>query len=180
MLLFIIIFIVILLFAPIFVTIYACYNKKENRLYFAIYSLKIIKILSGYITVRDKGGFYIHVNNTAYIINKDTLLNFKMSSGDEKAFLPLYLYLVVDSGSDFNSLSFLMVTNFLSNIFSNYLYNTDNYFDFNNDINIYNNESGILSIKLCFTLCFNLFCIVKAIFANHILKGVKNAKKWSR
>ncbi len=171
---------VILLFAPIFITVYAYYNKEEKKLYFAIYSLKIIKIISGYVTLRDKGGFYVHANNKAYIINKNTILNFKFSSGDEKAFLPISLYLVVDCGTDFNSLTLISFLSMFSNNVKTYINNTSSFFNYNSDFNLYLNSVGISSINVSFTVCFNIFCIVKALFANHILKGVKNAKKWSR
>lgn len=176
MALYILIFTVLVIFFPITTTVYIYFNKSERKLYFAIYLFKYFSILCGYITVRNAYSVYLHIKNKAYIITLSNLIKLSKGNGGGNFFSPLSLFLYVDSAVKFSTLSFLMLLNSISSIFNAYIYNDFYYFNYFYSFNLINNYKKQTSIKLAFTLTFNIFCILKVLIANYIIKGVKSGK----
>ena len=52
----------LILILPFVLTFYGYYNVEGKRLYFALYLYGKIKLISGYVKLRNKGGFYIHLS----------------------------------------------------------------------------------------------------------------------
>ena len=48
------------------------------------------------------------------------------------------------------------------------------------DLNIYNKNDGIISIKIKITCAFNLICILNSVFANYKSVGVSYVKRKKR
>ena len=174
MALYILIFTVLVIFFPITTTVYIYFNKSERKLYFAIYLFKYFSILCGYITVRNAYSVYLHIKNRAYIVTINNLIKLSKGNGGGNFFSPLSLFLYVDSAVNFSTLSFLMLLNSISSIFNAYIYNDFYYFNYFYSINLKMKEDT--SIKLAFTVTFNIFCILKVLIANYIIKGVKSGK----
>ena len=58
----------LILILPFILTFYGYLSVKGKRLYFALYLFGKIKLVSGYLKRRDKGGFYIHLSENLAII----------------------------------------------------------------------------------------------------------------
>jgi hypothetical protein len=159
----------LILILPLILTFYGYLSVKGKRLYFALYLFGKIKLISGYVKLRDKGGFYIHLSDSkAIIIDINTL---KKLSGGPNLFSDVEfdeLYLITDLGVKNFSLLYTVLTvnsaiknfacitkarGFLPKIIS--------------DLNIYNQNDGLKSIKIKFIFSFNLVCILKSIIANY-------------
>ena len=166
-------FIVLILILPLTFTVYAFFDYKSKRLFIALYLFKYIKLISGYINVRQKGGFYFHLNdNKVIILNKDILNKFK----DKPNFLPkltvLNVYSVIDSGvKSQNWLSFLFLF-YLALINVNcFISNEIRYIGLKTDLNLLNSSENFKSLKLKFTFSFNLVGILCKIIGSLVNKG---------
>ena len=175
MALYLIVFAVILVFFPITVTVYTYYNKKQSKLYFAIYVFKHFLLVSGYFRARNAFSVYLHVKNKAYIIDINTIKNLTKGNGGGVFFTPLSLFVYVDSAVNLSALSFLMLLNTAFSIFNAYKEQELYYFETYYALNLVDNNKN-QNIKISFTFTFNLFCILRQIIANYIIKGVKIGK----
>ena len=179
---YLIVIVVFLLFLPIIFTVYSYVNVKDKKLYIAIYIFKYIKLLSGYITVRESNGFYFHVSNKKVIII-DTNLIKKLQNGPNILPMPTVfnVYTIIDSGVKNDSwLFFLLNFYYILKGFNFFLCNKISYLELKTDLNIYKKDENFISAKNKFTFSFNLFGILCKIFVNLIVKGVNNAKKLSK
>ncbi|MBR5439671.1 MAG: hypothetical protein IKV61_05620 [Clostridia bacterium] len=157
---------------PITVSIYVYYNKSEQKLYFAIYAFKYVLVISGYLTVRNSYSVYLHIKNKAYVITLNNLINLTKNRSGGNFITPLSLYIYVDSAVNEFALSFLMLVKAISNVFNAYSYNELYYFDNYYSFNLTNTAKQI-EIKASFTFSFNLFCILRLLIANSIIKRRK-------
>lgn len=170
------------LILPIFVSVYLYYDVIDKRLYFAIFLYNQIKITSGYIVKRKNGGFYVHTNKKAYIFDNETLNKLKSSDIDlTKALQTRTFNLYIDIGLEDVNLIILGASIYylLQNIGKVYT-EKYNYFNYLTDLNIYDTNKKLISIKLKHVVSFNILGILSKIIANLISKGVKNAKKHSK
>ncbi len=173
----------VILFLPLYFSVYLYNSIKDKRFYFAIYLFGFIKVIDGYVTKRNEGGIYIHVfSNKALVIDSDAI---KLIEGSSFNFFSLilikYLYLSLDIGIKNPNLTIILM-----NLFTYYI-NMGKYIEYNYpyykssvNLNVFNVNENYLSIKSKITFCLNIFCIVKALITNIISRGVKSAKKFSK
>lgn len=173
MALYFLIFAVILVFFPITVTFYIFFNKSEQKLYFAIYAFNRFLVLSGYFTVRNAYSVYLHIKNRAYIITLNNIVQMSNKSGGGTFFTPLSLYLYVDSAVNLVALSFLMLLNTGFSIFNSYSHVETPYFKNFYSFSLINDVKKEISIKASLTVTFNIFCILRLIITNSIIKRRK-------
>lgn len=162
---------------PIFISVYAYFDTHSKKLFFSIYIFGFIKIISGYVCSRKKGGVYVHVKNKAYIIDFQALKNLNSGSRVMPQFIINNLYLQVNiSSTNFYGI-FLPIL--FTNIAKNLLFILEKQNNVKNSkifTNICFNDFS-LSISFRFTVIFNLFCIISKAFTNYIIKGENYAKK---
>ena len=167
------IFFIILLFLPIFIKAYLYYNPTDKKLYFAIYLFNYIKIIAGYITKRELGGIYIHMRNRAIILDENFFNKHKKDKISLKTFKIDKISLFFDMGYESANTIFLTYALLnLTNIISKNSKTTKIY----TYLNVYNENQKIISVYSSFSFHFNIFGIVKGIFANFISKGENYAK----
>ena len=172
--------IIIILFLPIFLSVYLYYEGLDKRLYFAIYLFSFIKILDGYIKIRKLGGFYIHVTEEkAIILDYKSILNFEKGSFNIQSALSLVNFnLITDIGiKSFNTITIFLFFKTLTNILGKVFTCTKPYFELKNNLNIIDVNENLINIKCSFTLYFNIFCILLKLIANVIKRGTKYVKK---
>ena len=173
---------VLLLIFPFVLSVYAYYDVKLKRVYFAIYLFGKIKIISGYVKLRKKGGVYVHLTeDKALIIDINTLK--KLSGGpDYLSNIQLSeVYLITDCGIKNINLLFLILT--INSSIKNYAIINDKSNvlpKIVSDLNVYNQIDALKSIKIKILLAFNLVCILKSIIANYKSVGVKYVKRKKR
>lgn len=170
---------VFILFLPLIFTVYTYVDVKEKKLYIAIYMYKFIKIISSYITIRESGGFYLHLTNNKVIIIDSDLIK-KLRDGPNILPMPTIfnVYTIIDSGAKSDAwLFFLYNFYYLLKGFNFIISNDVQFLKLKTDLNVYNKNENLINVKAKFNLTFNLFGILYKIFVNLILKGVKNAKK---
>ncbi|MBR6737579.1 MAG: hypothetical protein IKL82_04360 [Clostridia bacterium] len=158
----------IILFIPIFITTYIFYDDSAKRLYFAFYLFGFIRIVSGYVKGRNRGGFYIHISNEkAIIIDTKTIKGLNGGKGITSSFSLFSISYVFDVGlKNLNELiAFYGVYTLTNTILQTKLYNRS-HVDFNPNFNVYTDFDDLKAIKLKLGVFFNLFCIVRAIIAN--------------
>ena len=174
--------IILLLIFPFILSIYIYYDDKVKRVYFAIYLFAKIKIISGYLKIRKKGGFYIHLTeNKALIIDINTLK--KLSGGPDyfKNIQISEIYLITDCGV--RNINFLFSILAINNAIKNYAkikYKNNEFPIIASDLNVYNQNIDLISIKIKITCAFNLICILKSVFANYKSVGVRYVKRKKR
>jgi hypothetical protein len=142
----------------------------------------LVRIKAGYIVKREIGGFYIHTKKKAYIIDKNAILKLKMSEFElTKAFSTntFNLYIVIGTKNVIliylSSGVYYLLQQFFKVYKSKY-----GYVNLLTELNIYNTSKNLISIKLKYAFSFNLLGILSKIIANLIIKGVNNAKKYSK
>ena len=163
---------------PFVLSIYVYYNAKAKRVYFAIYLFNKIKFTSGYIKIRSKGGFYVHLSEEkALIIDINTLKQITGGPDFLKYIEIDQVYIISDYGvKDINLLFFILA---IDRAFKNYL-KINNCANFRSDLNVFNKNEGIISIKIKFLCSFNLICILNSIFANYKSVGASYVKRKKR
>ncbi len=171
--------IVLILILPIILSMYGCYCVSQKRFYFAIYLFGFIKIFSGYVKSRAKGGFYIHLSeNKAIIIDYNTI---KKLSGGPNYFSKIQLkslYVILDSGIKNINLLFFIYS--VMSAIKNYAVistNSGKITKIKTDINVYNTQETIKYIKIKAVLMLNLICILQSIIANAKVVGEKYVKR---
>ena len=172
----------IILIFPFVISIYGYYDAALKRVYFALYLFSKIKIISGYIKIRNKGGFYIHLSESkALIIDINTLK--KLSGGPDyfKNIEVSEIYMVTDCGvKDVNFLfSILSINNAVKN-YAKIKSKNNKYPKIISDLNVYNKNDDLISIKIKIVCAFNLICILSSIFANYKSVGVSYVKRKKR
>ena len=168
--------ILILLFLPIFLKFYLFYNVKNNKLYFAIYLFNFIKITAGYIKKRKLGGVYLHFKRKAIIIDEYFISKHKGERFSKGTINLDNLSVYFDMGiGNANALFSVFSLVNLINTISKPI-NLSKNADIKAYLNVYDINFNFISVYSSFTIHFNLFCILKDLFANFINKGVKNAK----
>ncbi|MBR2377420.1 MAG: hypothetical protein IKA85_06620 [Clostridia bacterium] len=173
--------ILIIIFLPLYISVYLYNNSKDKRIYFAIYLFNAIKLLDGYTTPRKLGGIYIHVfKDKAYVLDIETIKRLEGGSVNFfSAITPTNLYFSLDFGiKNANLVSLLLI------LFNTYInlgkFIKDKYPYFNSyaNLNVYSIDKNYLSSKISLTFCFNIFCILVKIITNIISRGVKSEKKY--
>ncbi len=173
---------ILLLIFPFIISLYTYYDVRFKRVYFAFYLYGKIKIISGYVKLRNKGGFYVHLTeNKALIIDINTLK--KLSGGpDYLSNIQLSeVYLITDCGVKNVNLLFLILA--LNSAVKNYakIKVLNNALPkITSDLNVYNQNDSLKSIKIKILCAFNLVCILKSIIANYKNVGVKYVKRKKR
>ena len=172
------IFIVIILFFPLKISIFTYFNSKVNKTFFAIYLFKFIKILSGYIKVNSNGKVFLHLKNRAILLRPQMFIDLTYDLDIRNFIIIKSLNLSFDVSADkftpmFLSLSLI----YLNKIFSNVLINNNFHQKLYTELNLYEDKSGILAFRGSFLFAFNIFCILIYIIANLIIKGVLYVKK---
>ena len=162
---------VLLLILPFILTFYGYYDIKSKRLYFALYLYGKIKVISGYVKGRKKGGFYIHLSEyKAVIIDVNTL---KKISGGPDYFSNIEFekfYMITDVGvKNINFLFLILNVNSALINFAKITKAKGFLPKIVSDVNIYNQNENLMSIKVKFICSFNFVCILKSIFANYKL-----------
>ncbi len=174
---------IILIFFPLYFSVYLYNNYKDERIYFAVYLFNFIKIVDGYTTKRKAGGIYIHVfNNKAIVLDENAI---KLIEGGSFNFLSAILI-----KSSYLSLDFGIKNAYLVGILLNLFYfyiNLEKFLEYNYpyykgyvNLNLYEKDINYISFKLSISFCFNIFCILLKLITNVIKKGVKSAKKFSK
>lgn len=167
----------VVLFLPVFISVYAAFDARCKKLYFAIYAFGKIKAICGYFKPNLKGG-YLHVGKKAYYLKYSSMLKMKKSPITLSAFTVTGF----ESNVFFSETSFAQVYSLtaiyllaygLSAVFC------ERYNSLKIKNNLFISDGGF--IKFAFNANVNLvFCVfgimVNAI-KNLIKKGVKSAKK---
>lgn len=169
----------LLLIFPFVFSVYGYYVTNFKRLYFALYLFGKIKVISGYIKLRKKGGIYIHLTeNKAIIIDINTLKKLNGGPNYINYFQFNSLYLIVDCGiKNLNILFIALSVIFRLKDYSKTLSENNKYPKIIVDFNLYNENSNIKSIKFKLFGAFNLICILQSIIANYKSVGVKYVKR---
>lgn len=174
---------IIIIFLPLYVSVYLYNNSKDKRIYFAIYLFNFIKILDGYTTPRKLGGIYIHLfKDKAYVLDLETIKRLEGGSINFASIITIKnLYFSLDFGiKNANLVSILIIIfTFYINLGNFIKYNYP-YFKSNVNLNVLNTDKNYIASKLSLTFCFNIFCIVVKIITNIISRGVKSEKKYSK
>lgn len=176
---YIVLFITLILIAPVFITAYFYFNVNEKRLYFALYLFGGIKLFSGYVKERIKGGVYVHLsNNKALIIDLSYLKKSRNNGNIIGVFSLVNLRIIVDVGilrfgELFISLFINKTLNVLFKIINDNKKSTS-------EVNVIYEELGFMGVKVKIILCFNLICILTELIANAINKGVSYVKAKSK
>ncbi len=174
--LYIIVLLIVIFIFPLFITSYIYVDTKLKKLFFAIYLFGFIKILDGYVTKRELGGFYIHIKNKAIIIDDVFFNRIKGEQSMLKAFHLTNLNSQINlSTNSFYILYFTILLNFIKNIAFKYLNKTYFLQSPKVDVNV-TTGNFILQAKIKINILFNLFCITYAFITNYISKEVKNVK----
>jgi hypothetical protein len=174
--LYVIITIILIFIFPLVLTSYIYFDSNDKKLYFAVYLFDFIKIVDGYITKRNLGGFYIHIKNKAIIIDDVILNSLRGGKSMLKAFHLTSLNAFINLQTDNFYLYYVtLLLNFSKNIVYKFLEN--NYFLEKPKTSI-NLSIGKFSmqVKVRFKILFNLFCITYNLITNYIDKGVQNVK----
>lgn len=171
---FVIFFIFLILILPLVFTLYFYFDLQDKRLYFAVFLFGKIKLLCGYFKPRNNESFYLHLsNNKTIIIDISVLKKLKGGRGFLKSFDISYLNFIVDAGvCD----GILLFTLFSLKKLSDYFFITFNFTNILTEINVFNKDKGVISIKCKLIFVFNIVCILKTFIANNIFE-VKNVKK---
>lgn len=170
---------VLILIFPLILTNYFYLDYENKRLYFAVYFFGKFNVLSGYVNKRDLGGFYVHLkDNYAIIIDKDAFIKFKQGPNFFKYIELNLIYVVLDSGLDNVNFVYCLysITKIINKIAFIY-FNNDNLLKIRFDLNLYNKNDSFMGAKIKNVISFNLICILQAIFANAISKGVDYVKR---
>ena len=159
----------LILILPFVLTFYGYYNVEGKRLYFALYLYGKIKLISGYVKLRNKGGFYIHLSeNKAIIIDIKTL---QKLSGGPNYFNDIEfneLYLITDVGvKNVKVLYTVLCVNSAIKNFACITKARGFLPEIKSDLNIYNQNDCLKSIKAKFIFSLNLICILKSVIANY-------------
>ncbi len=162
---------VLLLILPFILTFYGYYDIKSKRLYFALYLYGKIKVISGYVKGRKKGGLYIHLSEyKAIIVDINTL---KKLSGGPDFFSNVEFnefYIITDIGiKNVNTLFLVACMNSALVNFAKISQAKGALPKIISDLNVYNQNEELKSIKIKFLCSLNLVCILKSIIANYKL-----------
>lgn len=173
---FITIFILIL---PLIFSVYFYYDNDNKRVYFAVFIFGYFKILSGYIKGRIKGGIYIHLSEKrAIIVRLSALKNIGNGPNFLKVISVNSLYYLIDVGTQYVwLLTYFSVLVKNTHAFASIFDSLGYYFNLFADLNVYQEEIGLKSIKFKLKLSFNLIGIIILFITNYISKGIKNAKR---
>lgn len=171
-------------FLPFVIKTLCFYDVNSKRVYFAVYLYGFIKILSGYVKLRKKGGVYIHLSdNLALIVDMNTLKTLKSGGFNfAKIIFPKSIFVLYDIGlnSPLIYTTIIPINSFLNSLF----YSGSEFFesvDLKIKTNLYETNDKLFGIKLKTVSCFNFICIINELIANFISKlknnkGVSNAK----
>ncbi len=169
----------LLLIFPFVFSFYGYYSVFEKRLYFAIYFFAKLKVISGYIKLRNKGGVYIHLSEEkAIIIDFNTLKKLKGGPDFLSDFQFSSIYFIVDSGIKNTNLLFVTLSVvFGVKKFAKVLYENGKLPNIVVDFNLYEENTAIKSIKFKINGAFNIICILQSIIANYKSVGAKYVKR---
>ena len=176
--LFILFIIVLIIILPIVLSLYLFLDFTNKKLYFGIYLFGFIKILSGYVNVRDKGGFYLHIsNNKAIIIDNSTLQKIGGGTSFINAFQFSEIVLITDVSLNNIKLIFsILFVNKIGQIINKIIYSNNKLPKIRSNVLILSDLEKVFNLKCKAVLSFNILCIVKSLIANSISKGVSYAK----
>ena len=162
---------------PIIVNIYAFYIDNDKKFYFAVYFYKNLKIISGFLTKRKSGGFYLHLKNNAKIITFKWL-DFKSSSGVLKAFSVDSINVLTSVSVDKPYLIFIIqsVFNFIKGAFMAIKSNNDE-FNGQSNLNVYLYDNDVFNVGVYISTKTNVLRIILALISNAIIKGRKKIEK---
>ena len=159
----------LILLIPIFITTYFYYDNCANKLFFSLYLFGVVRVVSGYLTKRNKGGFYLHIKNKAIIIDAQLFKSFRGGdSGAVKAFSIRKAYLILDVGV--KNLSTIFIANsfftVLSSVYS-LIKSTSSGVELEKTLNIYCDNTEFKAFKLKLVVFFNFLSICFMIIANY-------------
>ena len=159
----------LILLVPIFITTYFYYDNSVKKLYFSLFIFGFIPIISGYLTKRNKGGFYLHLKNKAIIFDEQLFKSFKGGDGGiVKAFSIRKAYLILDVGV--KNLNTIFIANsfftVLSSVYS-VIKSTSSGVELEKTLNIYCDNTEFKAFKLKLVVFFNFLSIGFVIIANY-------------
>ena len=168
-----------ILILPLVFSLYLYYDKLRKKLFFAIYIFGLVKVLSGYVSNRIKGGVYIHLSQKKAIIIKLSALK---NIGNGPNYLTVInlssIYFLIDVG--IKSASILTVIySIVKNVqsLSKLLNINGSLIKIKTDLNVYPIDLSLISVKIKLKITFNLISILVLLIANYISKGIKNVKR---
>ena len=167
--------IMLILIVPLFFSLYFYYDISGKKVYYAVYLFKVIRLNSGYLLKRERGGFYLHLSNKKAVILKPKLKSVFNKRGNYlKYFSVVDIYVCSDAVlSSVYSLTFLysLISNLKSivKIFSNCNYSYD--------FNLLCDESLNRGVKLSVNTYVNLISILILLIANAISRVNFNEKR---
>ena len=167
-----------ILIVPLAFSVYFHFEKSLNKVYFAIYVFVFIRLVSGYISKRKLGGFYVHLSSKkAFILQ----LNFiKKLESDVSYFNAISIHdIYLSSSLGLKNVTVLA----LAMVLTTAIQNVSKIFDNNGygkriiaDLIVYNEDKLLKSMKMKVKFSFNLISIVIIFIANYISKVKNNVK----
>ena len=166
-------FIVLILIFPLIFTAYAYFDYKNKRLFIALYLFSKIKLISGYINVREKGGVYFHLSDKkVIIINKEIFDKFKGKPNFLPKITVFDVYSVIDSGVKSQYwLSFLFAFYTIIININCICSNEIKYITLKTDLNVVNLNENLKSLKVKVSFSFNVVGIFCKFFDSLFIKG---------
>ncbi len=172
-------FIALILVFPLVFSGYFYLDINNKKLFLAVYLFKYVKLLSGFITFRDNGGFYFHISDKKVVIlNKELFDKFKGGPDFLPKITVFNSYSIIDSGVKNDIwLSFLFTFYTILRNFNCILSNEINYLSLKTDLNVINIDKNLISVKLSLIFSFNLLGILNNFFGSLLLRGISYVKK---
>ena len=172
------IFIAIILLFPLYISLLFYYSKKDSKLYFAVILLKKITIISGFITKRNKGGFYIHLKNKAIIMKIKLKDIFNSGLKPYKWVTLNKVNLINVIGVDYiNSIFTLNSVKYFLNVLIKILTYKNKTFNYSNSLIINTESEKTFNLGAEISINTSLIRIVLGFIANYISIGLNYVKK---
>lgn len=167
-----------ILIVPLAFSVYFHFEKSLNKVYFAIYVFGFIRLVSGYISKRKLGGFYVHLSSKkALILQLNSILKLESDFSFLSVISINNIYLSTSIG--FKSATLLTFATTLTTA----IQTTSKIIEDNGygkrvvaDLIVYNEDKLLKSIKMKVKFSFNLISIVIIFIANYISKVKNNVK----
>ncbi len=170
--------IVCLLIFPIITSLYFYVDFTLKKVYFAIFLFGKLKLISGYLKVRDNTSVYLHVSDSkAFIVDLSYIKKMSNGSNFSKIFNVDLFDVYIESSLLYPNITFMLLSfyNVLSPLFLQFdkLYGVK----INFNLLIDDSKNSINSLKFKIRIQFNLFSIVLRLIANIISVGENNVKR---
>lgn len=177
---FVIMLIFLLLIFPIFISFSILYDKNINKLFVTINLFRKLKIISGYIQIKEKLIFF-HLQNKAFIINPKEILSTSFKFHKIKHFELSVIKSCLIVG-DFNELSasVLLNYNYFLNVFICIIKMYKNFINVKNDIVITeeNNFKFLFKIEIVFNILVVVIILLKKLM--ELIINAKKSRKYNR